>query len=115
LLKEQGGAAAQVAPDAYAIVPDVSTSPAVMVCLEALRANGVSVLMHAGSGDSGASMKSQFKRADQSGARFALVFGQDEMANGLVTVKTLRDGTGAQSTQRLDEVAHWAKSLQFNA
>jgi histidyl-tRNA synthetase len=115
LLKEQGGAAAQIAPDAYAIVPDVSTSPAVMVCLETLRANGVSVLMYAGFGDGSASMKSQFKRADLSGARFALIFGQDELANGFVTIKSLRDGAGTQSTQRLDEVSHWARRLQSTA
>ncbi len=115
LLKEQGGAAAQIAPDAYAIVPDVSSSPAVMVCLETLRANGVSVLMYAGLGDGSASMKSQFKRADLSGARFALIFGQDELANGFVTIKSLRDGAGTQSTQRLDEVPHWARRLQSTA
>ena len=115
LLKEQSGTAAQVAPDAFAIVPDLSSSPAVMACLESLRAQGVSVLMHAGSGDSSASMKSQFKRADQSGAQFALVFGQDELAAGLVTIKALRDGSGAQKTQRIDDVTQWAKSLQLPA
>lgn len=115
LLKEQSGTAAQVAPDAYAIVSDLSSAPAVMACLESLRAQGVSVLMHAGSGDSSASMKSQFKRADQSGAQFALVFGQDELAAGLVTIKALRDGSGAQKTQRIDDVTQWAKSLQLPA
>ena len=115
LLKEQSGAVVQVAPDAYAIVPDLSSSPAVMACLESLRVHGVSVLMHAGSGDSSASMKSQFKRADQSGAQFALVFGQDELEAGLVTIKALRDGSGAQKTQRIDDVPQWAKSLQSPA
>lgn len=115
LLKEQGGVPAQVAPDVYAIVPDLTTSPVVMACLENLRIQGLSVMMHAGAGDSSASMKSQFKRADQSGARFALVFGQDEMATGLVTIKALRDGSGAQTTQRMDDVPQWAKSLQSPA
>ena len=36
------------------------------------------------------SMKSQFKRADSSGARFALIFGAAELAEGRVAVKPLR-------------------------
>ena len=57
-------------------------------------------------------MKSQFKKADVSGARFALVFGAQELAKGLVAVKSLRDGEGAQRTEPLDTVAAWANSLQ---
>ncbi|MNV49937.1 Histidine--tRNA ligase [compost metagenome] len=57
-------------------------------------------------------MKSQFKKADASGARFALIFGADELAQGQVTVKSLRDGSGAQTTQSLSAVAQWATLLQ---
>ena len=57
-------------------------------------------------------MKSQFKKADASGARFALVFGDDEMCRGMVVVKSLRDGAGAQSEQPLGSVAQWAATLQ---
>lgn len=68
--------------------------------------------MHAG-GEAGlGSMKSQFKKADASGARFALVFGADEIAAGEVTVKALRDGTGAQTRQPLAEPAAWADRLK---
>ena len=67
---------------------------------------------HAGAHDGVGSMKSQFKRADASGARFALVFGADELAQGLVTVKSLRDGAGAQLTRSLADVAAWAGTLQ---
>jgi histidyl-tRNA synthetase len=101
--------------DAYAIVPDAGGLPAVMVCLQTLRALGVRVQMHAGSAAGLASMKSQFKRADSSGARFALVFGPDELAKGLVTVKALREGGGPQVTQLLSNPAQWAKSLQSEA
>jgi len=38
----------------------------------------------------GGSFKSQFKRADKSGAEFALVIGDDEAARGVVAVKALR-------------------------
>jgi histidyl-tRNA synthetase len=50
------------------------------------------------------SMKSQFKKADASGARLALIFGGDELARGEVTVKSLRDGQGAQISLPLSDV-----------
>jgi histidyl-tRNA synthetase len=68
--------------------------------------------MHAGSGEGMGSMKSQFKKADASGAAYGLIFGADELARGEVTVKALRDGQGAQRCERLDAVAQWATSLQ---
>ena len=115
LLKELDASPPLVAVDAYAIVPDATALPEVMRCLQVLRAEGVSVLMHAGTSEGMGSMKSQFKRADTSGARFALGFGADELAKGEVTVKSLRDGVGAQVTHVLAESAQWAKSLQFSA
>ena len=80
LLKEQGMANPAPELDAYAIVPEAGSLPVVMRCLQALRAAGVRVQMHAGTGEGMGSMKSQFKRADASGAYYALVFGVDELA-----------------------------------
>ena len=112
LLKEQGAGHPAPTLDAYAIVPDVAALPAAMACLQQLRAAGVSVLMHAGTGEGMGSMKSQFKRADASGANHALIFGADELARREVTVKALRDGTGAQTTHSLQRVGDWAARLQ---
>ena len=98
-------------PDAYAVVPPGAPLPRVMATLEALRGAGVRVQQHAGGSDGAGSMKSQFKRADASGARFALVFGADELAQGKVTVKALRDGAGAQELRPLDDAASWASAL----
>jgi len=112
LVKEQGEALAPLAPDVYAIIPDTSALPVAMQTLQALRAAGVSAQMHAGTGEGMGSMKSQFKKADASGAAYGLIFGADELARGEVTVKALRDGQGAQRTERLDAVAQWATSLQ---
>ncbi len=39
----------------------------------------------------GGSFKSQFKKADKSGARLALVLGEDEVANGTIGIKFLRE------------------------
>jgi histidyl-tRNA synthetase len=115
LIKEQGAQARTPDLDAYAVVPQADAFPQVMACISALRAKGVSVHMHASTADGLASMKSQFKRADSSGARFALVFGADEVASGCVTVKALRDASGTQVTYRLDQVDQWAASLQSKA
>jgi len=112
LLEAQGLSHPLKQPDAYAIVPDVDALPVVMKCLQALRSAGVSVQMHAGTGDAMGSMKSQFKRADASGAAFALIFGADELAQQQVTVKSLRDGSGAQTTYSLTQASDWAPNLQ---
>jgi histidyl-tRNA synthetase len=100
------------APDAYAIVPDAAALPRVMQVLDILRAAGVAVLMHAAVREGAGSMKAQFKRADASGARFAIVFGADELAAGAVTVKPLRDANAAQVTRALAEAARWAAELR---
>jgi histidyl-tRNA synthetase len=77
----------------------------VFEALHALRSQGVSVQMHAGAGEGLGSMKSQFKKADASGARFALIFGADELARQEVTWKSLRDGQGQQETTTLEGLA----------
>ena len=56
-----------------------------------MRAAGLKVIQHCGE----ASFKSQFKKADASGARVAVVVGDNELANGQVVVKPLR-GDGEQ-------------------
>ena len=119
LIKEQGEPLPDLAPDVYAIVPESLALPVAMQVLQALRTLGVSAQMHAGTGggsggggDGMGSMKSQFKKADSSGARFALVFGPEELAQGRVAVKSLRDGQGAQRTESLSTVSEWAHSLQ---
>ena len=114
LLKEQGAFIVETAPDVYAIVPETAALPTVLPVLQSLRNMGVSVQMHspANSNEGMGSMKSQFKKADSSGASFALIFGPDELAQGQVTVKSLRDGQGAQRTETLADIRGWGLSLQ---
>lgn len=116
LLKEQGGAVPAPVPDAYAVIPDAAALPLAMSTIERLRSHGVSVQMHgaSSSGEGMGSMKSQFKKADASGARHALVFGADELARGMVLCKALRDGSGAQVERSLGGVSEWATTLQFS-
>ena len=98
-------------PHAYAVVPDPAALPIVMPVLETLRQAGVAVVLNAGGG----SMKSQFKRADASGATHALIFGAEELARGEVAIKPLRGdpqlAAAAQRTQPLAGASTWAASL----
>jgi histidyl-tRNA synthetase len=69
---------------------------------EQLRDAGLSVIVHAGA----ASFKSQFKRADASGARVAVILGADEVAAGTAGIKPLRgDADGAQRQVPLAQLA----------
>lgn len=115
LLRVQGIAGPDQVPDAYAIIAEASLLTTAMPCIQRLRALGIKVQMHASTGDGMGSFKSQFKRADASGARFALIFGADEIANGLVTVKALRDGVGQQEQHSLDTLKQWVDRLQSPA
>ena len=116
LLKAQSLLPANLAPDCYAIVPQMQGQAVVMQVLRALRQTGVAVQMHAGGPDGQGSMKSQFKKADASGARYALIFGESELAAGQVAVKPLRaDAQGAITEQillPLTEVSAWAARLR---
>ena len=96
------------APQAYAVLPSPAALPQVMALLETLRAAGVAVQMHAGGGG----MKAQFKRADASGARYALIFGDDELARGEVALKDLRDASAPQRTLALAQLPAWAAELR---
>ncbi len=101
------------APDVYAVVPDAAAVPTALKALQTLRDAGVSAQMHASATQAPASMKSQFKRADGSGASYALVFGADELAQGAVTIKALRGADGAaQHRQPLAQLADWARTLK---
>ena len=115
LVKEQGTQIPLPVPDVYAVVPDAAAMPVALRTLQQLRDAGVRAQMHAATVDGLGSFKSQFKKADASGALHALVFGADELARGEVTVKALRDGGGAQTTRPLAELATWAATLQSSA
>jgi len=54
----------------------------------------------------GGSFKSQIRRADRSGARFALILGEDEIANARLTLKPLRDDS-EQLTLAQDDAIAW--------
>ncbi len=88
LWQECGGEAERLIPDVYVVHSGEAAQRAAFRVSEALRGFGFSVTLHCGGG----SFKSQMKRADVSGAPFAVVIGDDEAAVGEVSLKPLRDG-----------------------
>lgn len=112
LVSELGLGPPPPAPDVYCIVPDAASAPVALSVAESLRARGLSVLLHAASAEGQGSMKSQFRRADASGARHALIFGAQELAAGGVSVKPLRDAQAPQVVQALADLDRWAASLR---
>ena len=98
-------------PDVYAIVPDAGAVGPAMAALDQLRQCGLRAVLHA-AGDAGpGSMKSQFRKADASRARYALIFGADERAAGEVTIKSLRDADAPQRRRSLAQIQDWAGEL----
>ena len=76
--------------DVYVVHQGAAAEAAAVQSAERLRDAGLDVILHCGGG----SFKSQFKRADASGAFAAVVLGEDEVARGEATVKWLRGGEG---------------------
>jgi histidyl-tRNA synthetase len=111
LLDQSGVRPPLQVPHAYAVLPTAEALPAAMPLIEALRAAGVAVVTHAAGKDGWGSMKSQFKKADASGARHALIFGAEELARGEVAVKPLRDAAAAQHNHPLADAGGLALHL----
>lgn len=107
LLEELGVAPPPNPPRIYAVVPSPTALVPAMTVIETLRTAGIAVVMNAGF----SGMKSQFKRADASGARYALIFGDDEIARGEVALKDLRDASAVQRSLPLAGAAAWAADL----
>jgi histidyl-tRNA synthetase len=113
LLKTQERLPAPAAPDCYAIVPNLEHSGAVALACRTLRHAGARIQLHATAGEGQGSMKSQFKKANGSGARWALVFGDEELTQNTVTVKDLRSteaGGANQVTIALSDLTSWWQS-----
>ena len=71
--------------------------------VERLRAAGLACLRDI----EGKGLKQQFKQADRSGAKFAIVFGSEELENGTVSVKMLESGD--QLTIQQSEIVDWIR------
>lgn len=101
LLQDQGNPGLDLRPDAYLVLVGDAASQQGMLLAEQLRDRlpWLKLLVNVGGG----SFKSQLKRADKSGARFALLIGEDEVANQTITLKALREER-AQETFEPDQL-----------
>ncbi len=88
LLEKQGLAAPRDRPHAYLVLVGQKTELAGFELAERLRDAWPQLKLQLNLG--GGSFKTQFKRADKSGAQVAIVLGDDEVARGIVGLKDLR-------------------------
>ena len=97
LLMQACGCEASQSSDAFIVHAGDAASREAWRVAERLRDASLACVL-----GSGGSFKSQMKKADASGARFAIILGEDEVAAGKLTLKPLRDG-GEQALLSLDE------------
>jgi histidyl-tRNA synthetase len=101
---QQNAAAVSFSPQVYLASLGEASMTSALLLAERLRDVGLCVQCDAGGG----SLKSQLKRADRSGARLALLLGDEERTRGVVTVKDLRRGS-AQVEIAQSDIADYVK------
>ncbi len=87
LIQEAGGAPEVAAPEVYLVHQGEAATRLAFRVAEHLRDQGMNVVQHCGGG----SFKAQMKKADASGAPFAVIIGDDEAQSGEVQLKPLRE------------------------
>ena len=93
LLESKAGAVPKLEPDVWLVHQGEAADQAAPRVAEQLRDAGLNVVLHCGSGG----FKAQMKKADASGARFAVIIGDDEAAAGTVVLKALRTAAEQRS------------------
>lgn len=108
LLSASGAPETEAAPHAYLIAVGDAAQCAALALAERLRDADplLRVRMHCGGGG----FKAQFRRADHSGAPFALILGENEMQAGTIAIKPLRDAERPQITLPQDQAAAWLRA-----
>lgn len=93
-----------VAADIYVVSQGAPSRAVALSLAESLRDSmpGARVIVHCGDGK----FKAQMKKADASGARVAVILGEDEIASGTVGIKKLREG-GEQAQVKQQELAEY--------
>jgi histidyl-tRNA synthetase len=109
LLREAGTVEPRPAADVYVAHQGGTTATRAFAVAEQLRDAGLDVLLHAGE----ASLKSQMKKADASGAEYAVIVGEKELEQSAVALKALRvsAGGGTGGEQRIVPLDRLADEL----
>ena len=105
-----GGAREDTGTQVYFVVASQQAMPAAQRIAETLRdaLPGLRLLLHCGGG----SFKSQFKKADKSGAALALVLGEDELEHQRIGIKPLRGEGEQQEVSWADLAGELRRHLQ---
>ena len=106
LLMQEYGVTATNTPDIYLVNVGELAEKQAFSTAETLREAGLQVILHAGGG----SFKSQMKKADRSGARYAAILGDDEAAAGEISLKSLLQA-GEQKRCKLSDVLMHIREL----
>jgi histidyl-tRNA synthetase len=101
LVRDAGGEPQARGTDAYVVHMGEAASRLAFRVAEGLRDQGIDAVLHCGGG----SFKSQMKKADASGAVFAVIIGDDEAAAGEVSLKPLRESGDEQKRVKVDDLA----------
>jgi histidyl-tRNA synthetase len=118
LLKEEKLVPEPEGTDIYVVHQGEQAAEQAFILAERLRDTGLDVILHCSADGGAASFKSQMKKADASGAAFAVVLGEDELAQGTVGVKTLRQSGAGADGQKNEQVTVSLEDLTdylFNA
>ena len=109
LMKAQGEPAEPAQCDVYLVHQGLDAQLKAFILGERIRDAGLDVVLHCATPAGAGSFKSQMKKADGSGAAFAVIIGEDEVKNGVVAVKALREGEGGQQQHSVpfDEVVDY--------
>jgi histidyl-tRNA synthetase len=107
LMKASGEKFAHNQCDVYIVHQGDAAQLQASVVAERLRDAGLDVVLHCAAAAGIGSFKSQMKRADNSGAAYAVIIGDDEIAQGTAVVKEMRDAEGKQSNVVFEGIADY--------
>jgi histidyl-tRNA synthetase len=105
LLEGEAAALPKALPDVWLVHQGTAADAWAPAVAEQLRDAGLNVVLHCGGGG----FKAQMKKADASGARFAVIIGDNEAQAGTLTLKPLRHAA-AQQTVALQAAADIIKT-----
>ncbi|TFW28600.1 histidine--tRNA ligase [Massilia horti] len=96
LMKSAGEPVQPAQCDVYLVHQGDEAQMQAFILGERLRDAGLDVVLHCATPSGAGSFKSQMKKADASGAAFAVILGEDEIKSGMAAVKSLRGEAGEQ-------------------